>query len=127
MSLSSLFDHQVRIYRLPTPLEARGTLGSTSKVALPVTSAPSRNNARADQRPQSGDQTDLGAGEKMGTKRLWLLDKGLDVQKRDVLSVVAGPESGGLLYVEDVRAATMGRTLHHYEVTATVWKGELGE
>lgn len=127
MSIERLFNHSVRVYRLPDVIEARGTLGSTSKVPEPVTSATTRKNARPDQSADlSGALVNLGPGEQLGSKRRWFLSRDLDVRERDVLSVTSGPESGLKLSIESVVKPTNPQIVHHIEVIASVWKGTLG-
>lgn len=124
MSIERLFNHKVRVYRKPELLASRQALGSTSKVPVAVTSAPTRFNARPDQ-DWTGVQQDKGPGELQATKRRWFLDKGLDVRDRDILSVIEGPEAGVNLEVESTVPTTNPRRVHHIEVNVDVWKGVL--
>lgn len=126
MSIERLFNHTVRIYRLPNAEEARDGMGFVDETPLPIGSAPIRKNARPDQN-WSGNLSNPGAGEQQGAMRRWLLDKGMDVRFRDILSVTAGDEAPALLKVGSVSKPAMRSRIHHIEVNVEVWEGTLGE
>jgi hypothetical protein len=124
VSITRLYNHQVRIYRKLPLLESRGPLGSTSKTPVAVTAIPPRFNALADMN-WGGALTDKGPGEMQGGKRRWFLDKALDVRERDILSVTSGPEAGQTLEVESVAKPANPRRHHHTEVIVDTWTGSL--
>jgi hypothetical protein len=126
VSINRLWNHSVRLYRLPAIPESRGTLGSTSKSPVPVTALTTQFNARPHQ-DWGGDLTDRGPGEQQGTKRRWFLEKSIDVRERDILSVTSGPETGLRLSVESIAKPGRVQGVHHIEVMGSVWKGVLGE
>jgi hypothetical protein len=124
MSIRRLFNHIVRVYREPDPLTARDSFGSVPLAPEPVGSAPTLPNARPDQN-WGGSLDDFGAGEQQGSIRRWFLSYALDVRERDVLSVIAGPESPKLLRVLSVAPMSNRTSVHHLEANVEVWKGEV--
>lgn len=121
--MKHLFDHRVRVWRnAPT----RDAYGDKTEAFAPLASAPASNNARPDQ-AWSGALQDQGAGEEQAAKRRWYLDRSVVVAERDVLQVVAGPESPATLRVVSVTKPTAPQTVHHLEVNVEAWQGTLTE
>ena len=114
-AIAGLHNHIVRIYREPTAVSARNTQGHVSASPASIGAAPTVVNSRP-------DQSWVGA---QGGLRRWFIDKGVAVLKRDVLSVIAGPETGLKLRVENVIPIHGRVALHHYEVTTSVFNGVL--
>lgn len=121
MSIARLFDHQVRVYRMTRTRDATGDPVPTWAAQG---SAPTVNNARADE-ALMGAQQNRGAGDEMVTRRRWFLDAGLTVLENDVLSVTAGQETGAKLRVHSVVRANKPLVLHHIEVNVDPWEGSL--
>lgn len=120
MSIATLFDHRVVVYRAGT---ARDELQDVVETWEPLT-APVGKNARPNQ-GWSGALQDHGPGQQQGAMRQWFLQKAFDVAERDVLAVEEGPEAGLRLKVESVTRPTAPLLVHHLEVNVTVWPGSL--
>lgn len=120
MSIKGLLDHRGVIYRNTV---TRDELRDTNPHWAPL-SAPAGKNCRPNQN-WSGSLQDAGPGEKQSALRQWFLDAGFDVQERDVLQIVEGPEIGALLWIESVTRPTAPRMVHHLEVNVRVWDGAL--
>lgn len=112
------WNHKVRVFK-----ETEGTddFGSTS--VLEPGAEPTTNNARPDQ-AWSGDQQEAG-GEVQGAKRRWFLKATTDVEERDILAVLSGPEAPKNLRVLSKVSAGNGRKTHHIEVNVEEYTGEL--
>ena len=121
MSIATLFDHAVRVYRATT---AEDALGDPVETWAAQGTAPTFNNARPDQ-TWSGVLQDRGPGEEQTSQRRWFLATGLTVAERDVLNVTAGPESGVQLRVLSVTKPTAPLSVHHIEVNVEVFEGDV--
>lgn len=126
VSIQRLFNHVVRVYREPDAEASRDALGGVELRPLPTGPVPTEYNGRPHQAWQ-GTMQDKGPGEQQAAKRLWFLDPTMDVQERDVLSVIAGPEAGLLVRAMSVVPVSTRRTVHHLEVSTEPWVGELPE
>lgn len=120
MSIRSLCDHRVIVYRAT---EGRDEFKDVTRAWAPL-EAPDGKNARPNQL-WAGSQMDPGPGEVQGAMRGWFLVAEFDVQERDVLRVIAGPEAPALLMVESVTRPTDSMNVHHLEVNVRTWTGSL--
>lgn len=122
MSVKALCDHRAIVYRA---FVVRDELQDTVEIweALP---APIGLNCRPNQN-WSGTLQNPGPGEQQAAARQWFLVSGFDVEERDVLSVVEGPEAPKLLRVQSVTRPTASVAVHHLEVNVEVWHGSLTE
>jgi hypothetical protein len=122
VTFAALMDHRGIVYRAT---ETRDELADAVLVwdALPV---PAGLNCRPNQN-WSGTLQDRGPGEQQDALRQWFLVAGFDIQERDVLSVVDGPEAPVLLRILSVDHPTAGIVLHHIEVNVEVWAGSVTE
>lgn len=126
MSIERLFNHSVRIFREPDLLSQRDEKGGVSPDPQPIMDEPDDFNARPDQRFH-GTQRDSGPGEGQSRLQTWYLHKALDVRARDILLVVAGPETGRTLRVMAANPVSGRRNLHHWEPTCEDWIGTLSD
>ena len=123
--IAHLCDSRGIVYR---PTETRDELQDTVLVWTALT-APAGLNCRANQK-WSGDLQDNGPGEQQGSLRQWFLVKDFDVQERDVIEVVSGPEAPLQLRVVSVTKLTSLKRLdvvHHIEVNVEVSHIDLTE
>jgi len=120
--IQHLCDHRVIVYRATV---FRDEFGDVDEAWVALT-APVGLNARPNQ-AWSGNLQDPGPGEQQRAMRQWFLVLGFDVQERDVVSVVSGPEVGQRLRVESVTRPTNPLIMHHLEISVTVWDGSLTE
>lgn len=121
MSLRGLFNHRAEVWR---PVESRGFAAEVRETLEPVSRPKSGFNMAivpAAGRMRGLTTTDIGPGEtSRGTVEVYL-PKGMDVEDRDILNVVAGPEAPATY-----RVVAMCRPRgHHVEATVEPWVGEL--
>jgi hypothetical protein len=120
MSIRHLCDHRVRIYRRAAQLDAE--LRSETLSYQPVAAAPARNNAKLNRpRARTGD---VGPGSAPIGERTVYMDAGADVEERDVLQVLSGPDAPCLLEVDGPPTRPRG---HHVELACRLFNGTLDE
>ena len=103
------WNHTVEVWR-DTPTEDE--YGSTTELVRQ--NEPTRHNARPDQ-AWAGDLQRHG-GDRQSSNRVWYLERSMDVQQGDVLSITAGPEAGAMWRVLTVTQPTDGTgRVHHLE------------
>lgn len=117
--ISHLCDSRIEfVYRPPTGADVlQDELQNVEETFIQI-AAPAGLNCRANQK-WSGDLQDHGPGEEQGAQRQWFLVKDFDVQERDILPVVSGPEAPLQLRVLSVTKLTSLKRLtvvHHIEV-----------
>ena len=124
--IAHLVDHRVTVSRLPHPDSPEAAHDEFNDLVEEWADVlvPAGLNARPDQN-WGGSLTDFGPGEQQQALRRWFLVLGFDVEERDVLTVVSGPETGKLYRVESVTKPTNPFTVHHLEVMCSVWHGTL--
>lgn len=120
MSLATLFDHRVILYR-PSAGGTDASGFATASFTTGVT--PSGLNARPDQ-SWSGLLADSPLGQVQASTRIWYLHKGFtDVEERDVLDVVQGPTAPNRYRVHSVTRPTNPKVVHHVEVSTMIYEG----
>jgi len=120
MSIAHLCDHRAELYRATSTVDDLGDRVESWEKAC----TPHGLNCRPNQ-AWSGSLQDHGPGEQQRALRVWYLKEGFDVQERDVLKVVYGPEAPRLLRVESVSKPTALRAAHHIEVNVEIYHGSL--
>ena len=122
MGIAHLCDHRAVVYRAE---EVRDQFNDVIQVWGALT-APDGLNCRPNQ-AWAGDLQDPGAGELQGAKRQWFLVEGFDVEERDVLRILSGPEAPDQLRVVSVTRPTNPAVVHHLEVNVEPFTGALEE
>lgn len=112
--IDRLFDHTVRIWRPTANADNRlGVEERTYTVVASVGCALNRSTAPVG---------DIGPGvEPIGSRRFYMRPDA-NVQPRDVLEIIAGPETGSTWEVDE--PPTKPRS-HHTQVDTIVWNGIL--
>lgn len=121
MSLGGLFDHRAEVWR---PVERRGFGGHVKQTLEPVVVPTSGFNCAVV--PPTGRTgglrvDNIGPGETTRGRVDMYLARGTDVNERDVIRIVAGPEAVTTWRVE----ATSRPRGHHVEVVVEPWVGEI--
>lgn len=117
MSLAHLFDTQVAIWRAQL---APGALREEVRTWVRVVAPPGRPNAVVN-RPNA-PTGEVGPGlEPIGTRRLYMAAS-TDVQPRDVVEFVTGPDAGFLGEVDEPPTRPRG---HHVQLDLRLWNGRL--
>lgn len=119
-TIAHLCDHQAEVYRAEVTTDSLGDRIESWREKC----SPDGLNCRPNQ-AWSGTLQDHGPGEQQRAMRTWYLVPGFDVQPRDVLKVVYGPECGMLMRVESVTHPTARFGVNHIEVNVEVWHGSL--
>lgn len=111
-SIDSLFDHDVRIWR-PTPeRSALGVDERTYRVQIPA--------ARAKVNRSTAPSADTGPGmQPTGSRRLYMRPDA-DIQARDLVELVAGPDAPQFWEVDQIPSRPMG---HHTQLDCIAWNG----
>jgi hypothetical protein len=115
MSLGAhLLDHRVQVWRRTTTLgDLREEIRAWAKVCQPIRCAVNRPSASL---------SDAGAGlAPEGLRRVYA-NPDEDVEPRDVLQFVTGPDAPGTFEVDAPVTRPRG---HHLEATCRLWKGKL--
>lgn len=123
MSITSLFDHRAECWR---PVERRG-FGAQVKPGFEAVERPASglNCAIDGLVGRSGEVgvQDIGPGEARRGRTQAFLPAAFNVEERDILRLVAGPEAPSLWRVMGV-ARPRG---HHTEADVEPWAGEIPE
>jgi hypothetical protein len=126
MAIEDLFDHRVEVWRT---VESTGAYNEVVDEWTLVEEADRDNAAIVPAKMRLQDE--IGAGEHRGGRVDWYLAKWLDVQERDVLNVVAGPNAPSKWRVVSTTIPSgriaVGVGGHHIEPVVEPWKGELPE
>lgn len=120
MSFNGLMNHKGRIWR---PTETRDAFKAVTKTYVPG-DAPTVNNCRP--APIKWTMRDSGAGEAsavQGEVRRWFMRSDTDVQQRDVVEIIEGPETGRKVHVLD---ASLPHS-HHWMLVVEPFHGTLTE
>jgi hypothetical protein len=113
-----LFDHAIRVWR---PVRSRGAHREQIQALEPVIE-PDGLNARVSS--PTGLLADTGPGLTMVGERKVYMNTSLDVQKRDILELVSGPNAPATLEVDGPPHRPRG---HHLELRCREWTGKLPE
>lgn len=117
MSLRGLFDTEVAIWRATT---SKGALREEVRTYARVLDPPGIPNACVN-RPNA-PVADVGPGiEPVGTRRIYMLPS-TNVQTRDIVEIVAGPDAGAVLEVDEPPTRPRG---HHVQLDCRLWNGRL--
>lgn len=121
MSLAALFDHYAEVWR---PVETTGPAREIV-VSFDLVEPATRNCAVV---PPVGKErgvrtVDIGPGETTRGQTTFLMARDLDVQERDVIRLVSGPEATSTWRV----GATARPRGHHVEAMVEPWVGILPE
>ena len=122
MSLAQLFDHGIRVWRSPELSAAlvAGPLGEESRTYVLVTAAPAGFNACVN-RPRA-PVADAGPGFAPIGTRIVYMTASADVQLRDLLELVTGPDAPEVVEVDEPPTRPRG---HHLELSCIPWHGTL--
>lgn len=112
-AIDSLFDHTVRIWR-PTPERSRlGVEERTYQVVTP--------SAGAKVNRSTAPVGDAGPGfQPIGSRRLYMAPDA-DVQARDLVELLTGPDAPQFWEVNEPPTIPMG---HHAQLDCIAWNGE---
>lgn len=114
MSLQTLFDATLRVYR---PTETKDQYRTVERTWVQVGSDPSVPNGTIS--PPELRLTDLGAGERPAGSTEAYMEPDADVEIGDVLDVIGGPETG-----RRYRVVSLARPRgHHTEMLVEIWGG----
>ena len=115
MTLSPrLLNHRARIWRASVSLgPLREEIRALLPVGLPIRCTLRRPSARV---------SDSGAGLIPQGERVLYCNPGENVEPRDILELLEGPEAPALLEIDSPITRPRG---HHIEMTARLWLGEL--
>lgn len=117
MALRNLFDTEVAIWR---QVKTVGSLREEVRTWVRVLDPPGVFNCCVN-RPNA-PVGDIGPGvEPIGTRRIYMLPS-TDVQTRDVVELVRGPDAGALLEVDEPPTRPRG---HHVQLDCRLWNGRL--
>lgn len=114
--IDRMFDHEVRIWR---PTVTKDDLGAESREYAAVAEHPC-----ALKRP-TAPLADLGAGLAPTGRRRFYLRPDVDVQLRDIVEVVSGPDAAGEQATWEVDEPPTKPRGHHTQVDAITWNGNL--
>jgi hypothetical protein len=114
--MAHLFDHIVRVWRQSTTL---GELREEQRALVPRELATAPNAAV--RRPRS-PLSNPGPGLAPVGERIVYMAADADVQSRDVLELVEGPDAPGLLEVDEPPTHPRG---HHTEIRCRIFNGVL--
>lgn len=121
MSIAGLMDHRAEVWR---PTEKRGFAAEVVQTLEPIELPKSGRNCAVVPAPVGTmDVQDLGPGEAPRGRTQLYMAKALDVQERDVIRLVDGPEAPSRW-----RAVAVAKPRgHHYEVVVEPWVGTFPE
>jgi hypothetical protein len=114
--IERLQDHTVRVWR---PVTVPDAIGADQRTYAPV-GEPEPAKVNRNVAPTG----DAGPGfAAIGRRRLYM-KPGVDVEERDVLELVTGPDAPQTLEVDEPPTRPRG---HHCQVDCILWRGQLPE
>lgn len=115
-AIDRLFDHTCRIWRSTS---TKDDLGAESRTYAPIAEAQC-----ALKRP-TAPLADLGAGLAPTGRRRFYMRPDQDIQLRDVVEILSGPDAGGAQRTWEVDEPPTIPRGHHTQVDAFAWQGIL--